>query len=66
MYQQYRYIFAKRVLELSDRPSPRFKSLPIKIAEMPSMAAAEAALLRIAYAIKTGKTFVDLTDIDEP
>ena len=31
---------------------------------MPNVAAAEKALRRIRYAIKTGKTYVDLTDLE--
>ena len=51
-------IFAKRVQGL------KFVSLPIKIAEMPNVAAAKKALRRIQYAIKVDKDYVDLTDLE--
>lgn len=51
-------LFTKRVQQ------PKFVSLPIKIAEMPNVAATEAALRRIRYAIKIGKHYVDLTDLE--
>lgn len=52
-------LFAKRIEQ------PGFVTLPIKIAEMPSVAAAEIALKRIQYAIKTGKRSVELMDLEE-
>ena len=51
-------LFARLVQE------PNFVSLPIKIAEMPNVAAAEAALRRIHWASKIGKRYVDLTDLE--
>ena len=43
---------------------PEFVTLPIKIAEMPNAEAAELALRIVQYAIKTGKDYVDLTDLE--
>ena len=51
-------LFAKRI----ERPG--FVTLPIKIAEMPHVTAAEKALKRIQYAIKTGERSVELTDLE--
>ena len=50
--------FAKCIEQLE------FVSLPVKIAEMPNVAYTEEALRRIRYTIKTGKLYVDLTDLD--
>ena len=43
---------------------PNFVALPIRIAEMPNVAAVEEALGRIRHAIKTGELYVDLTDLE--
>lgn len=51
-------LFAKRI----ERPG--FVTLPIKIAEMPNIAAAEKALKRIQDAFETGETSVKLTDLE--
>ena len=51
-------LFAKRVQQR------KFVSLPIKIAEMPNIATAEAALRRILYAVKIGEHYVDITDLE--
>ena len=58
IYKKDTTLFAKRVQQ------PNLAVLPLKIAEMPNVAAAEAALERIRFAIITGKTHVDLTDLE--
>lgn len=58
MFRKDRVLFAQKIQQ------PKFVSLPIRIAEMPSVADAEEALRRIQYAIKTGKIYVNLTDLE--
>lgn len=63
-------VFAEHVPEPGNYTTSKFVSLPIKIAEMPSAAAAERALWRITYAIETEKRIesdmitVDLRDLE--
>ena len=64
IFRQGRQIFAKPTQQPGENSSANFISLPIKIADLPSVEAAEEALKRIEYAIKASETFVDLTDLD--
>ena len=58
IYNKGAALFAKHLQQ------PHFVALPIRIAEMPNIAVAEAALKRIQFAIITGKLYVDLTDLE--
>ena len=57
-------IFAKLVWQ-SRKTGPNMNaSLPIKIAELPSVRLAEIALAKIEMAIKRGDTIIDLRDLE--
>ena len=58
-------IFAQRVRQPGKSRFPRAISLPIKIANIPSINLAKEALIRIEYAIENGENIVDLTDLEE-
>ena len=58
IFQKGKALFAKNLQQ------PEFVSLPIRIAEMPNVEVAIEALRRIRYAIKRGKLYVDLTDLE--
>ena len=58
IFQKGTELFAKR------HQLPNYVSLPIRIAKMPNVTAAEEVLRSIQYAIKTEKRYVDLTDLE--
>lgn len=65
IFRQDRQIFAKPTHLPDEESSTDVPSLPIKIADMPSIEAAEEALKRIEYAIKASEIFVDLSDLEK-
>ena len=64
MFRRGAKILAKRAKQPGEKRSTSVLSLPIKVADLPSVEAAEVALERITYAIVTGQTVVNLTDLE--
>lgn len=64
MFRQGKKILAQQVRVEGESRASQFVSLPIVIAVLASSKAAEEAINRIRYGIRTGKSFVDLTDLE--
>ena len=64
IFRRGRSIFAKRLRQPEDIGVGRFVALPVKVAELPTICAAEAALKRINEAKKTRKGVVNLEDLE--